>query len=56
MLLFIVLALLVILTKSLITLLATDVGFSFDAAVTIAGLLSYRIGAWKGRGEGRHSR
>ena len=41
MLLFIVLALLVILTKSLNTLVATDVGFSFDAAVAIAGLLSY---------------
>ena len=41
MLLFIVLALLVILTKSLTTLVATDVGFSFDAAVAIAGLLSY---------------
>jgi hypothetical protein len=41
MLLFIIVALLVILTKSLIALFATDVGFSFDAAVTIAGLLSY---------------
>jgi uncharacterized protein YjiS (DUF1127 family) len=41
MLLFIVLALLVILTKSLIPLLATDPGLSFDAAVAIAGLLSY---------------
>jgi hypothetical protein len=37
MLLFIVLALLVILTKSLIALFGTDVGFSFDAAVAIAG-------------------
>ena len=41
MLLFIVLALLVILTKSPIPLVGTDVGFSFDAAVAIAGLLSY---------------
>ena len=41
MLLFIVLALLVILTKSLIALLATDVDFSFDAVIAIAGLLSY---------------
>jgi hypothetical protein len=41
MLLFIVLALLVILTKSLIALLATDVGFSLDTTVAIAGLLSY---------------
>ena len=32
---------LVILTKSLIPLLATDVRFRFDAAVTTAGLLSY---------------
>jgi hypothetical protein len=35
------LALLVMLTKSLITLLATEVGSNFDAAVTIAGLSSY---------------
>ena len=41
MLLFIVLALLVILTKLPNTLVATDVGFSFDATVAIAGLLSY---------------
>ena len=41
MLLFIVLALLVIPTKSLTPLLATDPGLSFDAAVAIAGLLSY---------------
>jgi hypothetical protein len=41
MLLFIVLALLVILTKLPNTLAATDVGFSFDATVAIAGLLSY---------------
>ena len=38
MLLFIIL---VILTKSLISLLATQVGFSFDAAVATAGLVSY---------------
>jgi hypothetical protein len=41
MLLFIVLALWVILTKLPNTLVATDVGFSFDATVAIAGLLSY---------------
>ena len=41
MLLFIILALLVILTKSLSALVVTGVGFSFDAAVAIAGLLSY---------------
>ena len=41
MLLFIVLALLVILTKSLIPHLATDPSLSFDAAIAIAGLLSY---------------
>ena len=41
MLLFIVLALLVILAKSLFPLLATEAGFSFDAAVAVAGLLSY---------------
>ena len=36
-----IVALLVILTKSLIPLLATDVRFRFDAAVAMAGLLSY---------------
>jgi hypothetical protein len=41
MLLFIILVVLVILTKSLIALLATDSGFSFDASVAIAGLVSY---------------
>jgi hypothetical protein len=41
MLLFIVLALLVVLTKSLIALLATEVASRLDAAVAIAGLLSY---------------
>ena len=41
MLLFIILALLVMLTKSLIALLATEVAFRFDASVAIAGLLSY---------------
>jgi hypothetical protein len=41
MLLFIVLALLVILAKSLFPLAATEVDFVFDAAVAIAGLLSY---------------
>jgi hypothetical protein len=41
MLLFIILALLVILTKSLIALLATDPGFTFDEPVAIAGLVSY---------------
>ena len=41
MLLVIILALLVILTKSLIPLAATEVDFTFDAAVAIAGLLSY---------------
>ena len=40
MLLFIVLALLVSLAKSMLPLLATDVGFRFDAPVAIAGLLS----------------
>ena len=40
MLLFIILALLVILTRSLIPLAATEVDFTFDAAVAIAGLLS----------------
>ena len=40
MLLFITLALLVILAKSLFSLLATEAGSSFDAAVAIAGLLS----------------
>src|SRR5215467_13649486 len=41
MLLFIILALSVILTKSLIPLAATDADFTFDATVAIAGLLSY---------------
>ena len=41
MLLFIVLALLVILTKSLIPLAATDADFTFDAAVATAGMLSF---------------
>src|SRR5262245_19375880 len=41
MLLFIILALSVILTKSLIPLAATDADFTFDASVAIAGLLSY---------------
>ena len=41
MLLFIIPALLVILTKSLIPLAATDVDVTFEAAVAIAGLLSY---------------
>lgn len=41
MLLFIVLALLVILAKSLLPLLTTEIGSTFDAAVVIAGLLSY---------------
>jgi hypothetical protein len=41
MLLFIILALLVIPTKSLIPLAATDADFTCDAAVAIAGLLSY---------------
>lgn len=41
MLLFIILALLVILAKSLIPLAATDAGFTFDAVVAIAGLLSF---------------
>jgi hypothetical protein len=40
MLLFIILALLVILTKSLVPLAATDANFAFDAAVAFAGLLS----------------
>jgi hypothetical protein len=41
MLLFIILALLVMLAKSLIALLATEAAFRFDAAVAIAGLFSY---------------
>ena len=41
MLLVIILALLVTLTKSLIPLAATEVDFTFDAAVAIAGLFSY---------------
>ena len=41
MLLFIILALLVVLTKSLIPPAATEVDFTFDAAVVIAGLFSY---------------
>ena len=41
MLLFIILALLVILAKSLVPLAATDANFAFDAAVAFAGLLSY---------------
>jgi hypothetical protein len=41
MLLFIVIALLVILTKSLIPPVATEAGFTFDAAVAIAGLFSF---------------
>jgi hypothetical protein len=41
MLLFIILALLVVLTKSVIPLAATDADFAFDAAVAIAGLFSY---------------
>ena len=36
-----IVALLVVLTKSLIPLLATDVNVRFDAAVVMAGLLSY---------------
>jgi hypothetical protein len=41
MLLFIILALLVVLAKSLIPLDATDPDVTFDAAVVVAGLLSY---------------
>ena len=39
--LFFIVALLVALTKSHVPLLATDPGFRFDAAVAMAGLLSY---------------
>ena len=41
MLLFVVLALLFIPTKSLIPIFATEVGFSLDAVVVVAGLLSF---------------